>query len=227
MTSWAGPRSWTRTIRYTEPTQVHRTGVANCMPVNTETQNSLRPGTFDALEPSNPVGLTVPQGSTGWRANDFSGNTVAGCGVGSRYRRAPSARGLNCPVQLWKSARVAFDDGSRDRAYPPPEAAPPPVTLPPETTPLAVQITTPATGFTTSRSNIEVTGTFAGPPNTGIRINGRTPFIDGNQFVLPALSLASWVIVDRSTRRIDVRSVTDSHGQRNRRPWSGRRPRRV
>jgi len=99
---------------------------------------------------------------------------------------------------------VVFDDGFRDRAYPPPVAAPPPVTLPPEATPLAVQITAPAPGFTTSRSDVEVLGTFAGPPNTGIRINGRTPFIDGNQFVLPALSLPA------GTSSIEARVVSMS-----------------
>lgn len=99
---------------------------------------------------------------------------------------------------------VMFVDGFRDQPYPPPVAAPPPVSLPSDSTPLALQITSPGNGFTTSRSQVEVLGTFAGPPNTGIRINGLTPFIDGNQFVLPAVSLPT------GTSPIEARVVSMS-----------------
>ncbi len=88
-----------------------------------------------------------------------------------------------------KAPKLIFIDGFRDLPFPPPVDAPPPVTLPAGSTPLAIQITSPASGAVTRRNQIEVKGTFDGPPNTGITINGNTAFLHGNQFVLPALKL--------------------------------------
>lgn len=99
-----------------------------------------------------------------------------------------------------------FVDGFRDLPYPPAPPPPPPVVLAPEATPLAVTITSPANGHSTRRSEVEVRGTFAGPPNTGIRINGRAPLIHGNQFVLPNLKLPNGA----STIEARVESMTGS-----------------
>ncbi len=88
-----------------------------------------------------------------------------------------------------KPPKLIFIDGFRDLPYPPPVDTPPPITLPAEATPLAIQIASPPTGAVTRRNQIEVRGTFDGPPNTGITINGSPAFLHGNQFVLPALKL--------------------------------------
>lgn len=101
------------------------------------------------------------------------------------YANAPASAQATCgkpPVEI-------FVDGFRDLPYPPAPPPPPPVVLPPEATPLAVAITSPSNGHSTRRSEIEVRGTFSGPPNTGIRINGRAPLVHGNQFVLPNLKI--------------------------------------
>ncbi|MBK7044861.1 MAG: hypothetical protein IPH50_15020 [Rhodanobacteraceae bacterium] len=89
-----------------------------------------------------------------------------------------------------------------------PPSASPPVELRPETTPLAVKITSPADGFVTRRAEIEVRGTFDGPPNSGLRINGRAPIMYGNEFVLPSLHLRT------DSTRIEARvvSMTGSKG---------------
>ena len=147
------------------------------------------PATFDALETSNPVGLTVRKDQQDGAPMTFQKTLLQGAAWALVIAALLAPQVSTAQATCGSPPEVVFDDGFRDRSYPPPVSAPPPVTLPPEATPLAVQITTPAPGFTTSRSDVEVLGTFAGPPNTGIRINGRTPFIDGNQFVLPALSL--------------------------------------
>lgn len=92
-------------------------------------------------------------------------------------------------VSCGKPPVEIFVDGFRDLPYPPPPPAPPAITLPPDATPLAVQISSPVDGFETRRSEVEVRGSFAGPPNTGLRINGKVPFVHGNQFVLPVLKI--------------------------------------
>lgn len=98
---------------------------------------------------------------------------------------APATAQANCgkpPVEI-------FVDGFRDLPYPPAPSPPPTVVLPSEATPLTVAITSPSNGYSTRRNDVEVRGTFSGPPNTGIRVNGRAPLVHGNNFVLPNLKL--------------------------------------
>ena len=81
-------------------------------------------------------------------------------------------------------------------------AAPPPVELRPEATPLSVKITSPVDGFATPRPEVEVRGTFDGPPNSGLRINGRAAFVYGNEFLLPSVRLRA------GSNRIEARVVS-------------------
>lgn len=49
---------------------------------------------------------------------------------------------------------------------------------------LTVKITSPAAGSILHRTRVLVSGTFQGPVNTGIRVNGTVALISGNQFLL-------------------------------------------
>jgi hypothetical protein len=55
---------------------------------------------------------------------------------------------------------------------------------------LTVKITSPAAGMVLNRTRVLVTGTFQGPANTGISVNGVPALVSGNQFLLN-LDLAS------------------------------------
>jgi hypothetical protein len=49
---------------------------------------------------------------------------------------------------------------------------------------LTVKITSPAPGTVLNRTRVLVTGTFQGPANTGISVNGTVALVSGNQFLL-------------------------------------------
>lgn len=56
---------------------------------------------------------------------------------------------------------------------------------------LSVTITSPATGATTGDSTVDVSGTFVGPVNTGIAVNGIAGYTSSSQFLVPNVPLIS------------------------------------
>lgn len=63
------------------------------------------------------------------------------------------------------------------------------VVLPPENTPVTVTIQDPANGSTVGVGAIQVFGTYTGPANTGISVNGVPALTDGESFVSPRVLL--------------------------------------
>ncbi len=55
--------------------------------------------------------------------------------------------------------------------------------------PLSIQIVTPADSALIADDSVNITGTFTGPPDTAITINGKVACIQGTSFVVPQLPL--------------------------------------
>lgn len=64
-----------------------------------------------------------------------------------------------------------------------------PHTLPAETTPLALSVDHPADGAAVSEESLDIHGTFRGPPNTGIAVNGAAALQGDGQFLAHRLRL--------------------------------------
>ena len=80
------------------------------------------------------------------------------------------------PVSL---ARSGFESGEQPAS----------VVLPPENTPVTVTIQGPANSSTVGVGTIQVFGTYTGPANTGISVNGVPVLTDGESFVSPRVLL--------------------------------------
>lgn len=82
------------------------------------------------------------------------------------------------PPSILKSG---FEDGEQA----------PSVELPPDTTPIAVTFQGPADGSTVGVNAIQFYGTYTGPANTGIAVNGVPALTNGTAFVAPRIPLAT------------------------------------
>jgi len=71
---------------------------------------------------------------------------------------------------------------------PPPPYNPAPV-LPAENTPLSLVVSYPAEGITVGSPTIQVYGTFTGPPNTGVAVDGVNALQSGTSFLGRSISL--------------------------------------
>jgi Glucodextranase, domain B len=56
---------------------------------------------------------------------------------------------------------------------------------------LSVTVASPVNGATTGDGTVDVTGTFVGPVNTGIAVNGIAGYTTGGQFLIPNVPLTS------------------------------------
>ena len=56
---------------------------------------------------------------------------------------------------------------------------------------LSIAIASPANGATTGESTVDVSGTFVGPVNTGIAVNGIAGYTTGGQFLIPNVPLVA------------------------------------
>jgi hypothetical protein len=85
----------------------------------------------------------------------------------------------NCgfPVSL---ARSGFERGEQ------PSIA----VLPLESTPITVSLAAPIAGATLGVSSVQLYGTYTGPANTGIVVNGIAAIVNGNAFVTPRIPLS-------------------------------------
>ncbi len=63
------------------------------------------------------------------------------------------------------------------------------VTLPPDNTPLVVTINGPADGSTVNINAVQYYGTYTGPSNSGVSVNGVRALTNANAFVLPRVLL--------------------------------------
>ena len=83
-----------------------------------------------------------------------------------------------CGVAPAKVHKSGFENG---------EVAPPPYVpqpgLPSDLTPLALAVTFPGDGITVGTKTIQVHGTFSGPPNTGISVNGIAALQAGTSYL--------------------------------------------
>jgi hypothetical protein len=86
----------------------------------------------------------------------------------------------NCgfPVSL---ARSGFESGEQ------PSIA----LLPAENTPISVTLAGPTAGATLGVSSVQLYGTYTGPANTGIAVNGVAAIVNGNSFVTPRIPLTA------------------------------------
>ena len=80
------------------------------------------------------------------------------------------------PVSL---ARSGFESGEQPAS----------VVLPPENTPLSITIQGPISGSTVGVDAIQIYGTYVGPANTGVSINGVPALTNGSAFVSPRIPL--------------------------------------
>ena len=55
----------------------------------------------------------------------------------------------------------------------------------------SINITFPTSGATTGATTTEVAGTFSGPTDTGILVNGAVAYVDGGNFYVPSLQLSA------------------------------------
>lgn len=76
--------------------------------------------------------------------------------------------------------------------------------LPPAGTPLTLSVLAPANSATIGSPKVQVHGTFTGPPNTGISVNGVAALQSGNAFLSREVSLVP------GTNTITVRATTSA-----------------
>ncbi|MEO5561066.1 MAG: hypothetical protein ABIO49_14115 [Dokdonella sp.] len=67
---------------------------------------------------------------------------------------------------------------------------------------LSVAISSPAAGATTGESTVDVTGTFVGPMNTGITVNGVAGYVANGTFLVPNVPL------NPGSNNLNVQAVT-------------------
>ncbi len=103
----------------------------------------------------------------------ISGLVISGLGI-SAFSSAQEQCGF--PVSL---ARSGFESGEQAAS----------VILPPENTPLSITIQGPTAGITVGVDAIQIYGTYLGPANTGVSVNGVPALTNGSAFVSPRIPL--------------------------------------
>jgi hypothetical protein len=111
-----------------------------------------------------------------------------------------------CGVPPANVHRSGFEQG--EVATPPFVPQP---TLSSDSTPLALSLSSPSDGITVGTASIQVHGTFAGPPNTGVSVNGIAALQGGTQYLsndVPLQPGANMVTVTVTTASGATQSIT-------------------
>lgn len=112
---------------------------------------------------------------------------------------ANASAGSMCGVPPTGIFQSRFEPGE----VAPPAYVPNPV-LPSDATPLALSVTFPTDGITVGTAFIQVHGTFAGPPNTGVSVNGTAALQAGTNF------LGRGVLLEPGTNTLTVEVTSPS-----------------